>query len=940
MNPARLQQIQDLYHSVREREPGERGAFLEEACRGDEELRREVESLLAQNGSPAGPMQRPAISLLAKAMAAPVAAGDLLGSYKIESLLGEGGMGQVYQARDTRLGRAVAIKIANQQFSERFEREARAISSLNHSNICTLYDVGPNYLVMELVEGPTLADRIERGPIPLEEALAIAKQIADALEAAHEKGIVHRDLKPANIKIKPDGTVKVLDFGLAKVDMTHAAAQPVEASALTMEQATRAGVVLGTAPYMAPEQAKGLPVDKRADIWAFGVVLYEMLTGRRPFRGETLTDTLAAVIEREPDWSRAPAKARPLLRWCLEKDPKRRLHDIADAMPLLELTPEPVSPGGKSRLLPWFAVAIAAVVAVAAVFLYLREKASAVPPPQVRFRLQLPRGASFAVSPDGRQLAFTATGAGAAISRLWIQRLDSLESHMLPDTEGANGPPFWSPDSRFVAFNAQGKLRKIDFSGGTAQSICDFPGTFEGGSWSRDDVLLVGSTAGIMRIPASGGTLSLVVATQSQSAGEGVPIFLSDGRHFLYFEAARRDDFAGVYLGNLDVKAQDQPRRRLVATLFTPGYVPGDRAGSGHLLFLRDGSLLTQAFDEGRMQLEGEPVLLVDRVAGDLGEGFFTAARSGVLIYKPSASDNITQLTWYDRGGKALSTPGDPGSFTSMILSPDGKFASVTQADDVWIVDLVRSTNRRLTTSRALLQYAGAVWSPDGNYLAYGANPGGILGIYRRAVSGAGGEERLWKSDIAGPLVLHHWSNAGNYLLFVASDPKTALDLWMLPLKGDRKPFPWLQSEFDEVWGRFSPDDKWVAYRSNKSGKNEIYVQPFDPEKGASASGGETLVSRGGAAGMPRWRSDQKELYYLASDGKIMAVDVSTGPVFHAGEPAALFQTPPTFFRSAAPEVFGDVSADGKKFLLAMPVGDAGDPGFVVWLNWEASLRK
>lgn len=868
----------------------------------------------------------------------PLAAGTRLGPYEILAPIGKGGMGEVYRARDPRLNRDVAVKVCHQQFGERFEREARAVAALNHPNICHLYDVGPNYLVMELVEGPTLAERMETGPLTEAEAFHIAAQIADGLEAAHEKGIIHRDLKPANVKVRPDGTVKVLDFGLAKVTVSATAPASEDSPTISME-ATQAGVVLGTAAYMSPEQAKGKPADQRADIWSFGVVVYEMLAGRRLFKGEGLTDTLAAVIEREPDWSRAPARARPLLRRCLEKDPKRRLRDIADAMPLLDLVPEPApARGGLSRVLPWM-VAMAAFAAVGATtFLYLRERASNVPPPQVRFQIPLPENeklGSFSVSPDGRQLAFISTGADG-VAHLRVRKLDSLESRFLPDTEGANGFPFWSPDSRFIVFAADQKLKKIDSAGGAPQSLCDLPGNSFGGSWSPDNVILVGTPQGVHRVSANGGTLSVVAAADEGYTGDGVPAFLADGHHFLYFkghgDVARR----GVWLGSLDAKPQDQPRDRLIATQDTFVYAPSS-TGNGRVFFLRDRSLVTQVFDESKLQPADEAVPLVDRVAEDNGTSFFTVSHSGALIYMPGAAGDVSRLTWYNRDGKVSGTVSEGGAYSSALLSPDGKFASVVLAGDVWIVDLTRNTRTRLTTSRSLIGLA-AVWSPDASHVAYTARSGGVTGVYQMAVNGAGGEELLWKADFGGILGVSHWSPDGRFLVFGLQ--KTSFDIWVLPL-GDRKPFPILQSEFAEVGARFSPDGKWIAYLSNKSGKNEIYVRPFDPDnKDPSLSGAGTMVSNGGAAGTLPWR-DQKEVYYLASNGKIMAVEVSTGPKFQAKEPTVVFPTPSGFIRGNNPSYLADVTADGKKFLLALPVAHAaGDDGLTVVLNWPASLAK
>src|SRR5262245_8057745 len=487
----------------------------------------------------------------------PLAAGEKLGPYEIIELIGRGGMGEVYRARDSRLGRDVAIKVSVERFTERFDREARVIASLNHPNISTLHDVGPNYLVMELVEGETLAERIRQGKLPLDEALRIAQQVADALEAAHEKGITHRDLKPGNIKIKPDGTVKVLDFGLAKTSGTPAIISE-NSPTMTMSQ-TQAGVILGTAAYMSPEQAKGKTVDKRADIWAFGVVLYEMLSGRQLFGGETTTEVLAAVIEREPRWDRVPQRTQTLLRRCLEKDPKRRLRDIADAMPLLE---QQITPAPPTRSLPWIAASAALLAALGALsFLHFRES----PPELQQARLVIPVPDKFAfnqgtfatVSPNGNYIAFPSPGPDG-VPRMWLRRLDSIEVKPLEGSEGIatnNPPPFWSPDSRFVVYGTPtNQLRKNDVTGGTAKFICNISGTGVGITWNRDNVIIYGANgSALMRVPAAGGKPTPITALGPGESSHRWPQFLPDQHHFIYHHASSKPETTGVYVGSIDV---------------------------------------------------------------------------------------------------------------------------------------------------------------------------------------------------------------------------------------------------------------------------------------------------------------------------------------------------------------------------------------------------
>src|SRR5579872_2670951 len=496
----------------------------------------------------------------------PLTPGDRLGPYEILARIGAGGMGEVWRARDTRLGREVAVKVSADQFSDRFEREARAVAALNHPNICVLHDVGPNYLVMELVDGATLGDRIRQGPIPLGEALALARQIAEALDAAHEKGVVHRDLKPANIKIKPDGTVKVLDFGLAKIaePAVPTSADLENSPTLTLEQATRVGTIMGTAAYMSPEQARGKAVDKRADIWAFGVVLHEMLTGKRLFDGETVSDTLAHVITKEPSLEQVPDKVRRLLQRCLEKDTKRRLRDIGDAMALLEEAPGPDAAPvrrGSSPLWLWAVTAVACLAAAVLGVMRLREKRLA-PPPVTRFQIRLPdqvhfTGGTFSLSPDGRHLAFSAVAPSQAPA-VWVQDLDALEAHPLPGTFTGNNPPpfFWSPDSRFVVYSENSpKMRKADVTGGPIQEICDKPNPPVGGSWNRDGVIIFGSTsAGLWRVPAAGGKpvpLTVLDASRHERQHE-LPEFLPDGHHFLYLSISNIPEESGIFIGSLD----------------------------------------------------------------------------------------------------------------------------------------------------------------------------------------------------------------------------------------------------------------------------------------------------------------------------------------------------------------------------------------------------
>jgi serine/threonine protein kinase len=904
----------------------------------------------------------------------PLVSGTRLGPYEILAPIGAGGMGEVYRARDPRMGRQVAIKIAAEQFSERFSREVHAVAALNHPNICHLYDVGPNYLVMELVEGPTLAERIKEGPVPLEEALVIAKQIADALEAAHEKGIVHRDLKPANIKIKPDGTVKVLDFGLAKMaDPPESSGRPEHSPTLTLDAATRVGVVLGTAAYMPPEQARGKSVDRRADIWAFGVVLYEMLTGQRLFDGETVSDTLIEVATKEPDWDRIPAvpgkNVQRLLRRCLAKEPKRRLRDIGEAWFLLEDTgeqprvqPTAVPAAPRRRRLPWIVATAATAAAIGLAFVHFREKSPV--PELMRFQIPAPEKSSITdgpyVSPDGRQIAFIASSPDGR-NTLWVRWLNSLESRLLAGTEGVVSA-FWSPDSRFIAFEVPGKLKKVEASGGSPQTICDVPAP-GAGAWSRDGVIVFGSFAhGLMRVTDAGGT-AFPLTTLDSSRGElihGAPAFLPDGRHFVYRRAGNLEN-SGIYLGSLDAKPEQQSTRRLAATVSSVVFAPSQGSGNssfGYILFVREGSLMAQAFDTRRLEMAGEAVPIAEGLNNSAAPQF-SASLTGVLAYRSGIVQAIpiTQLTWFDRTGKSLGTIGEPGRYNTVAISPDGTRVAFNRygsgasilgrlRSDIWVHEIARNTSTQFTFNPGL-DWMG-VWSPDGSRIVFASDRNGNFNLYQKDSSGAGKEDLLLKSgEAAFP---NDWSPDGRFLLYATPAPKYAL--WSLSLTGDdHKPALYLPTDTNGSQARFSPDGRFVAYTSNASGVNDVYVQPFP-----MPSGGKWKI---GSGNQPRWQRDGKELFYVSTDSKLMAVDVTTNPTFKAGTPKALFPASIWGGGTIQNVTRYDVTADGKRFLInalateTVRTGSAPPPivkelraisgnwassTFTVVLNWEAGL--
>jgi eukaryotic-like serine/threonine-protein kinase len=868
----------------------------------------------------------------------PLSANDRLGPYEIIEPIGAGGMGQVYKASDTRLGRIVAIKVSNEKFTERFEHEARAVAALNHPNICTLYDVGPNYLVMEYIEGES-----PKGPMPLDEALRIAHQIADALEAAHERGITHRDLKPANIKIKPDGTVKVLDFGLAKVTPTGAASD--ERSPTFTIGMTEAGMILGTASYMAPEQARGKAVDKRADIFAFGVVLHELITGRRLFSGEDASEILAKVIRDEPDLSDAPPSVRRLLSECLQKDPRKRLRDIGDAWRMLDApSPAPAavpSTAAKSRQQAAWLFPVLAVLllfsTVALGLVHFRETPPAYAP--MRFEVALAPGNSlneFSVSPDGRKLVLNLHGANGH-NALWLRTMDSLESRQLPGTQDAYLDPAWSPDSQSLAFFAGTNLKRIDLPSGTAQILATYTFPSTGISWGRDFILF-GSGGVINRIPASGGEATPLTATDSAHGeqGQGRPFLLPDGKHFLYYRLF--GDKSGVYIGSLDSKGAGQSSQRLLDSPAGATFVASGSGGT--LLFLRGTSLMAQPFDLRKLELTGRPAQLSDRVSSTLFDGMYSASSTGLLAFAVTEGNN-RQLTWYDRSGKVLGHAGGPEARDELELSPDGMRVAEGRTDErgkwtIWMLDVARGASTRLTFEGG---GGNAEWSPDGRQIVYAPNGGNSADLYLKPASGAEQGDLLLHSESS--TTPKDWSRNGRYVLFRKITKDRKADLWYIPMlgnskMGDRKPLPYLVTPFIKSQAKFSPDARWVVYTSDESGTKEVYVQPFP-----QPSGGKWVVSSGGGS-QPRWSHDGKELFYFTPDENMMAVDVSAANgVIQLGVPKALFRAPVLGGTGGAniDAWRWDLSSDGKRFLINTALDGAVSSPITVLLNWQSALR-
>jgi eukaryotic-like serine/threonine-protein kinase len=866
--------------------------------------------------------------------------GDKLGPYEIVALLGKGGMGEVWRARDTRLGREVAIKLSAQQFTDRFEREARAIAALNHTTVCTLYDIGPNYLVMELIEGPTLADRIASDgkpvPIPLDEALGIARQIADALEAAHEKNIVHRDLKPANIKIRPDGSVKVLDFGLAK----SAEQSELSADSPTMMSMTAMGMIMGTAGYMAPEQAHGKKdVDKRADIWAFGVVLYEMLTARRLFQGDDIADTLASVIKEQPDLDGVPPRVLPLLKRCLEKDPKKRLRDIGDWELLLAETPAtapaPSLPGTPRwvGMTAWMGAAVFAIAAAALAFVHFREK-----PPLVQVvnsALLPPEGAEFnfagafglpALSPDGTRIVF---GAASKDGRklLYMRRLDSPTAQPLQGSDDGMFP-FWSPDSRWVAFEQNSVLKKIDTQGGPPVTL-GHAGQIRGGTWSSAGVILFGTqNDGLMRMPAAGGTATQIVPMSMGS--NTYPWFLPDGRHFLY--SHRQVGDIPLNVGSLDEPGK--PGKVVAQVHSNAAYA------LGHLFYLRDQALMAQPFDLTKLETTGEAVPVAEGIPTYLAPSRpapFTVSTGGLLAYASSASSQGSKLDWKDRAGKTLSTLGEAkGMIVDPVLSPDGKRLAVAMLDpgananaNLWIFDTERGIPTRFTFDAAVDR--DPVWSPDGAMIYFSSTHTGQRDLYRKASNGSGVEQSLLSSDVAK--ISTSVSADGQLLMFSAFSPGTSSDIWFLPLAPGRpgekvEPRVFLQTHFDESGGAFRADGRWVAYTSAESGRAEVYVAPFP------GPGGKRQVSSAGGV-RPQWRRDGKELFYETQRGQLMAAEViEKGGTLEIGKVQQLFDG---LSRNAR---IWTASPDGQKFIVGERPGTDQMRPLTLVQNWLAALRR
>ena len=865
--------------------------------------------------------------------------GTRLGPYEVVGEIGAGGMGTVYHARDTRLNRDVAVKTIKGPFTERFEREARAISSLSHPNICTLFDVGEHegsgYLVMEYVEGKPIA-----GPLPFEQAVTYGVQICDALHAAHRKGIIHRDLKPANILATKQG-IKLLDFGLAKLDVAGAGSSHAElgsaAERATIAALTGAHTIVGTPQYMSPEQIEGREVDGRTDIFAFGCVLYEILTGQRAFEGKTSSSVMAAILASKPRPVEEVAPLTPpalerVVTRCLEKDPEDRWQTARDVAAELQWVSQggsrvglPAVVTGRRRVrerLAWVACGVATLAAIAFAVAWVRRAPA--PQPVVRFNVPLPEELATVgpstISPDGRMIAFDAADAGGR-RRLWVRALDALEARSVPGTEGS-GRPFWSADSRYLGFFAEGKLKKVAVAGGPPQSICDAPRGADG-TWGPDGTILFDGAARdpIWKVPAAGGVAQPLVspAKDSTAANVGWPDFLPDGQRFLYVEIGGPGAEQALMVGSLDASAP----KRLLVTGSRVQYAPG------FLLYVREQTLVAHPFDADALEFTGEPIPVGEGLGVDaVGLASFSVSRTGVLAFR-AGQGRGHQFIWVDRAGKETPVMEASGQFRDASLSPDGNrlvFESVsTEGPDLWIRDLARGVSSRFTFDPR--PDLNPLWSPDGRRIVYTSRNEGVGNLYVKDASGAREAELLLETP--NEKLATDWTRDGSHLVFASRTTDMGWDLWALPMTGERKPFQLVRTRFNDLFATVSPNGKYLAYFSDESGELEVYVQEFPEPQNKwqiSASGGRA----------PFWSADGRELYFRDALNSIMVVAVETGDAFKAGAPRKLLQTrfapilARTHFRPAR---------DGR-FLVLAPAGSEEMAPISVVLNWTGAIRN
>jgi len=888
--------------------------------------------------------------------------GARLGCYEITAHIGMGGMGEVYRATDTILKRQVALKVLPEALASdaerlaRLQREAEVLASLNHPNIAAIHGLerskGALAIVMELVEGPTLADRIAAGPIPVDEAITIVRQIAEALEAAHEQGVVHRDLKPANIKVRPDGTVKLLDFGLAKPvndvedgvlrDATRLSESRMVTSPAMM---THFGTIIGTAAYMAPEQAKGKPADKRSDIWAFGVVVAEMSSGRRMFDGGTIAETMALVLSGDPDLESVPHALKRLVRSCLIKDPRGRLRHIGDAPALIDSSSPPTSSDPAQRRNVWAYVTplvILAGIAGAVIAWTIRRPAPA-DAAITRFYVDAPPDTAFnytytgsAISPDGRQLVFrvaTATEAPA----LWIRPLDDLGGRRITGTDGADFP-FWSADGRSLGFFSAGKLKRVDLTGSTPIVLCDASDadpTLAGASWNRDGVIIFGGSDGVYRVSASGGTPVLIARVNSASGetGYGSVQFLADGNRFLMFVRSNDASKAGYYISSLS-----QPDRKtlLLASRSKAIYVANEGGDSSYLLYLQDRTLLARHLDSRTLSLTGDPVPMATDIAifpSGFQASFWSSASGTLLAYRTEASDK-PRLTWIYPDGKHEAITGTEDFFTYVRVAADGSRAAMDLADgagnmDVWTWDFARHGKTRQTFDPK--PDRAATWAPNGHELAFSSLRTGVWQLYRKDVDSGQPDEQLTTSpeDKIAP----EWSRDGRYLLFIQIGTTTAEDIFAIALDGDRRPFPVLQTPAIETNPALSPDGEWLAFESSYTGRPEVYVMRFPSSRNPTTTAARWQVSTQGGS-RPRWSGDGHALYYVSlDDNRIMKADVHVNAATFENDAPHVFADTPVMSVTRAPY---DVAKDGRVLVLERTINQ-GVPLAII-TNWRALM--
>ena len=942
------QEIERLYQASIGLQPHEWDGFLAAAC-DDDGIRREVRSLLAHRDRLSF-IERSALDAAAEMSARDPAeplVGRTVGRYEITALLGAGGMGVVYRAHDTRLGRDVALKLLPAHVSHdpesqiRAEREARLLASLNHPNIAGIYDLDESIgcLVLEFVQGETLAERIGRGAVLLPEALAICRQIADALEAAHEHGVVHRDLKPANVMITPNGSVKVLDFGIAGILAGNSS------STLPRCDTSAEAAIVGTPSYMSPEQSCGHPADKRTDIWAFGCVLYEMLTGTKAYVQETTAATLAAVPQREPNWSALPKGTPPrivnLLRRCLQTDPHWRLRDIGDArIELADTQNEPrdaTAVGTAQHSRPVWAGSIVIVALIAAVVAWKWHPVAATP--EMRVEVATPQTTdpvSLAISPDGESIVFVATAEGR--SRLWLRSLASTSPRPLPGTDNASCP-FWSPDNAAVGFFADGKLKRIDVDTGSVRTLT--PALSCGGSWNSDGTILFSSPmfGPISRISAAGGGLTAATrithTDRPRQTGHRFPQFLPDGRQFLYYAVGDADG-RGVYVADLN---GSRPRRLIDADAAAVYH------SSGHLFFLRQHTLFAQKFDPSTATLTGTAVPVDAQVAFDPTRNMtaISASSTGVLVYRAGPAVGRRQFVWLDRAGNEIRRVGDPDSASALdpALSPDEQqvalHRTINGRQDIWFLETKHAALSRFTSEGVTGERDGAIrpiWSPDGTQIVFASIAKLVTDLFRRPVAG-GNAELILETD--EPKAATDWSADGRFLLYRSHDPKTLWDIWALTIDNNGRPGARIQvvrTSFDETNGQLSPDAKWVAYQSNDTGRFEIYVQPF------LRTGRRLPISKDGGAQV-RWRRDGKELFYVSLDDRLTAVPIgiaSDGQSLEIGTPAPLFAIRSGGAVQGANRQQYMPSADGQRFLVNSVLEEPAAP-ITVLLNWKGIPR-